>query len=288
MEGCHNARNYSKLAIEFPISEIDPHVEFFEESHQYIVRGETVPRSATKVVSYAVAEEPFDSNLVISKNMASWRSKPKSKYGKIILDLSDEDATHKITSLWTSANELGTKLHKRLEAHLNDEDEPDDGVTDIEWQILNNGLAQLQRLGWVPRRTELSLWWERQSDGKVVCAGQIDALFSDVQGNLVLVDLKRTDHDLSADVIPFREKTCRPPLERFYANDFIKYSLQLSIYAVMLEQRTGIEIAPDRRWLLQAHPSKSDLVWTMCRCLDEEAVLILNALDLDQIDQAES
>ena len=52
---------------------------------------------------------------------------------------------------------------------------------------------------------------------------ELDALFSDAEGNLVLVDLKRTDHDLSADVVPFKGKTCTYPLERFYANDFIKY-----------------------------------------------------------------
>ena len=277
-QGTH-CRNYSKLAIEFPISEIDINIQFFEESHQYIVRGETVPRSATKIVSHAIAEEPFDSHAVILKNLSSWRSKPRSKYGAMIRDLSDEDATQKITALWTSANELGTKLHKRFEAHLNDDVEPDDGVTDVEWRLLDNGLSKLRQLGWVPRRTELSLWWERASDGKVVCAGQIDALFSDVQGEIVLVDLKRTDHDLSADVVPFREKACRPPLERFYANDFIKYSLQLSIYAVMFFQRTGIEIAPDRRWLLQAHPYNESLIWTMCRCLDTESILILDSLN---------
>ena len=97
-----------------------------------------------------------------------------------IQGLSDENATSKIRDLWSSANVLGTKLHKRLEAHLNDESEPSDGVTDVEWNVLKAALGNLQTMGWVPRRTELSLWWQRSSDSNVVCAGQLDALFSDI------------------------------------------------------------------------------------------------------------
>jgi hypothetical protein len=275
----HQCRNYSLLAMEHPIEEVDPHVEFNEELHVYTVFGELVPRSATKVVSQALAEQPFDAEAVIVKNLASWKAKPTSKYGEMIQGLSDEKAISKIRDLWSSANVLGTKLHKRLEAHLNDESEPPDGVTDVEWNVLEAALENLKTMGWVPRRTELSLWWQRSSDSKVVCAGQLDALFSDTDGNLVLVDLKRTDHDLSADVVPFKGKMCTHPLERFYANDFIKYSLQQSIYAVMFQQRTGLEIAFDRRWLLQAHPSKPRVVWTQCMCLDDEARLLLDALD---------
>ena len=279
MDGGCRGRNYSRLAQLFPIEDIDPYVEFEEQSHRYTVRGQLVPRSATKIVGDALAEEPFDGDAVILKNLASWKARPSSKYGAMIQGMDDAEATSKIKGLWSNANILGTKLHRRLEANLNEDTEPDDGVTDVEWKTLETALEKLQGMGWVPRRTELSMWWERSSDGKVVCAGQLDALFSDAEGNLVLVDLKRTDHDLSAGVVPFKEKVCNAPLDRFYANDFVKYSLQLSIYAAMFRQRTGLEIAFDRRWLLQAHPSKSEVVWTQCRCLDTEAVALLDALE---------
>ena len=279
MDQGYQHRNYAQLAIAFPIEEIDPFVEFDEASHRYTVRGELVARSATKVVSGALAEEVFDGEAIILKNLASWRSKPRSKYGLIVNGLSDSDAKATIQSLWSSANILGTKLHKRLEANLNGESEPDDGLTDIEYKILSAGIERMKSVGWVPRRTELSMWWERTSDGKVVCAGQLDALFSDADGNLVIVDLKRTDHDLSAGVVPFKGKLCNPPLERFYANDFIKYSLQLSIYAVMFQQRSGLEISFDRRWLLQAHPSNENVTWTQCRDLDDEARILLDSLE---------
>jgi hypothetical protein len=272
-------RNYTRLAEEYPIEDIDPHVIFDEDTHRYTVRGELVPRSATKVVSDALAEEPFDGNAIILKNMASWRARPRSKYGAMIRGLSDDEAAFKIKDQWSNANVLGTALHRRLEAALNDATEPDDGATDLEWRAVQTELEKLQKMGWVPRRTELSMWWERESDHRVACAGQLDALFTDANDELVLVDLKRTDHDLSAGNVPFGEKTGAPPMERFYANDFIKYSLQQSIYAVMFHQRTGLEIAPGRRFLLQAHPSMPGAVWTQCRCLDDEARGLLNALE---------
>jgi len=274
-----SGRNYAFLANENPICDIDDHIQFDETSHTYKVDGEIVPMSTTKVVSGVIAERPFEPDVIIRKNLASWRSKPNSKYGAIIKGSSDADATLKLKELWASSNVLGTKLHKRLEASLNDEIEPDDGVTDVEWRVLEVELAKLQSLGWVPRRTELSLWWEREHDGKVVCAGQLDALFTDANDDLVIVDLKRTDHDLSPEKIPFGNKLCNSPIEHLYASDFHKYSLQQSIYAVMFTQRTGLEIAPGRRYLLQAHPSMPAVLWTQCLDLDKEARQLLNALE---------
>lgn len=277
-EAAVHGRNYTHLATEFPIEQIDPHVVFDEAEHRYTVRGAVVPRSATKVIAAVLKDEPFDADLVISKNLASWRRKPRSRYGSMIRDLDDDAATSKLKDLWTNANVLGTVLHKRFEAFLNESEEPDDGQTDLEWRAVAKELGELQKLGWVPRRTELSMWWENP-DGKVVCAGQLDGLFTDADDNLVLVDLKRTEHDLSAGVVPFGEKTCGPPMQTMYASDYIRYSLQQSIYACMFAQRTGLEIPPDKRFLLQAHPSMPGAVWTQCRCLDAQARELLNALE---------
>lgn len=273
-----HARNYTALAEKHPIDPIDEHIQFDEESHTYTVRGERVPRSATKVVSDALADEPFDGNAIVLKNLASWRKNPASKYGSMIVGLSDPDAKAKILGVWSSASVLGTKLHKRFEAAVNDETEPDDGVTDAEWRLVHEQIERIQLLGWVPRRSELSLWWESERIGKVVCAGQLDALFTDAEGRLVMVDLKRTDHDLSPQKVPFRQKMCaRGPMECYYANDFNKYSLQQSVYACMFKQRTGLEI--EKRYLLQASVGMKSAIWTECRNLDAEAVALLNALD---------
>lgn len=269
-------RNYDFLARENPIPNLDELIVFDEEAHRYTVRGEPVPRSATKIVSDAVAEQPFDGDAIILKNLASWRSNPTSKYGQMVQGLDDESAALKIKHTWAQTSVLGTKLHKRLEASLNDDVEPADGETDVEWKQLTAALSELQEAGWVPRRTELSLFWERASDNAVVCAGQLDALFSNANDELVLVDLKRTEKDLSPDVVPFRNKRCKPPLDKLYANECTKYSLQQSIYAVMFEQRTGLQIPPDNRWLLQAHPSLPHAKWTRCLCLDAEARQLLD------------
>lgn len=273
-----HGRNYTKLAEDFSIEQIDPFIRFDEDSHTYTVNGRLVPRSATKVIADAVGDKPFDADLVIAKNLASWKKKPESKYGKMIVGLDEDAAKAKIKDLWSNSSVLGTTLHRRFEASLNEATEPDDGETDVEWRMVERAVLPKQALGWVPRRTELSLWWERESDRKVVCAGQLDALFTDAQDELVIVDLKRTDHNLSPDASSYGKTFKSEVLSDVDLTDFNKYSLQTSIYCVMMEQRTGLPTPTRNRFLLQAHPSMDAAKWIECRNFDAEARALLNAL----------
>lgn len=273
-----HGRNYTKLAQEFPIDKIDPHIQFDEESHTYTVHGQAVPRSATKVISDAVGDKPFDADLVIARNLASWKKNPASKYGKMISGLDEDAAKAKIKDLWSKSSVLGTTLHRRFEASLNEATEPDDGQTDTEWRMVEKAVVPKQALGWIPRRTELSLWWEREPDRKVVCAGQLDALFTDAQDELVIVDLKRTDHNLSPNAPSFGKTFKSDVLSGVELTDYNKYSLQTSIYCVMIEQRTGLSTPTKNRFLLQAHPSIDEAKWIECRNFDAEARALLNAL----------
>ena len=271
-------RNYTKLAQSFPIP-MDEHIVFDEEAHRYTVYGELVPCSATNLVSDTVNDD-FSADLIISRNLASWRKKPRHKYFRMVTGVDDATAVDAVKAQWTQANVLGTKLHRRLEALLNDEEEDPDGKTDVEYGVLKAAIDVILAQGWLPRRTELSLWWEAEygeNNGKVVGAGQIDCLFQ-VDDDLVLVDLKRTEHDLSEMSSPFA-KRCKTPLDGFVGTNLIKYSLQLSIYAVMFAQRTGFSIKPTDRWLLQAHPSNPTVRWVQCKDFDAEARFLLNNLE---------
>lgn len=269
-------RNYTYLSTVNPLDGVDERIEFNEENHEYRVNSALVERSVTAVVAKAMNDTPFDANLVIRKNLASWRAK-ENRYGKMVAGLDDDAAAAKIKAAWADTARLGTDLHRRLEAMLNDEPEPNDCETDFESKLLELELEKLKLTGYKPFRTELSLWW--QNNGAVVCAGQLDALLEDENGDLVLVDLKRTDKNLTAKSIPFGYKTGIGVMSKYYASEFIKYSLQTSLYAVMLEQRTGRAIDPSKRFLLQAHPSLPSVEWIECRCLDDEARALLGALE---------
>jgi hypothetical protein len=266
------------LAARHPMEGMDGRVALEPVRHVYTVDGVEVPRSASAVVSAAIGN-PFNAKLVISSNLASWKANRRSKYHAVVHGLDDEAAAAAVEAVWTKANVLGTKLHARAEEMLNDRETPEDGETDVEWRALEAALNQLKAKGWIPRRSELSLWYEAL-DGRVVCAGQMDALFDDNEGNIVVVDFKRTAHDLSPTAVPFGGVRCTGKgLQHLYANDHTRYSLQTSIYAVMLEQRTGTAIDPSKRFLLQAHPEMGPCaIWTQCADLDTHARALLNAL----------
>jgi hypothetical protein len=260
------------LEARHPIKLIDGVVEMDEATHTYRVRGEVVPRSTTKLVSDAMdPNDHFDADLIIEKNLASWKSNKRSKYFPVVDGKSDEDATAELKNVWNDANRLGTKLHAHIESHLNDEEPPDDVEIDAEWKMVEVEFKKLQELGWVPFRSELSMYYTK-ADGSVTIAGQADAIFKDAEGNSVIVDWKRTNKDLSQECKPFKDKRCAAPvLEQRLANDHTKYSLQTSVYAIMYHQLTGVKIGRENRWLLQAHPSLGRAKWTQASYLDDAA-----------------
>jgi len=283
-----SGRNYTTLAQLHTIEGIDDRVSFDEVSHTYHVDGMQVPISVTKVLKQVTGEEEFDADLVINNNMALWRSRPRSEYGAMIAGLSDDEARSMLKQTWSDANRLGTQLHLRLEAEMNAE--PCEGCeeTDAEWEMVKRQLLNMvEERGWTPFRSELSVFYQAKSpdisaqDTIVVCAGQIDALFTDEDGHLVMVDLKRVKRPLK-NVAPFGNKVCNAPMDLHWANEFVKYSLQLSMYCVMVEQCTGVTVDPKNRFLLQAHPRMQSAEFVTCDCFDSEARCILEQLAVTQ------
>lgn len=261
-----------------PLPALDGVVELDEADgkHEYTVNGAVVNTSTTRVVSQAIGLPDFDAGLVIKKSLASWRRNKRSKYHHVVNGLDDEDATTALKGIWNDANRLGKQLHARLEAYVNGSPTQADKETDVEFESVKRAVDEaVATFGWSPYRAELSLFWT-DSEGKPTVCGQADLLLKDKDGALVVVDLKRTDHDLSRSKIPYGDVACAAPqLERFYASDHARYSLQTSSYCVMIEQRLEVTIAPEDRWLLQAHPSMPKAVWIRCRDLDAEAREIL-------------
>jgi hypothetical protein len=280
-------RNCTTLARLHPVERVDRRISFDEKSHTYHVDGKRVPTSVTSVLKTVTNEETFDADGIISKNLPGWRRKPHSEYGRMICGLSDEDARVKIKHAWSDANRLGTQLHLQLEAAMNDEPCNACEEISVEWDMVTTALkTAMDANGWMPYRSEFSVFYETDSPnadvnhGMCVCAGQLDALFKDNRGEFVIVDLKRVKRPLE-DVRPFGGRVCQKPLDKQWANEFVKYSLQQSLYCVMLEQQAGIVVDKANRFLLQAHPTMDAAQLVPCACFDSEARCILEGLATD-------
>lgn len=189
--------------------------KFVASTHTYYIDGKKIDTSVTRVVASAFI--PFDSDAVIRKNMQTWRV---GKYA--YLKGTDEEVAKAIKVQWASAGVLGTAMHEWIELYLAGLDQP---PTTPETEQFK---AWWDVQGKRALRTELVVWWEKE--GKIVCAGQIDALADD----FVILDWKRVENDLSPSARAYKHGAYGIPDTKFH-----HYSLQLSMYWLMLEQTYG-------------------------------------------------
>ena len=265
-------RNASTLAYKNPIEGLDDRVEFVERTHTYRVDGVKVNRSVTALLKSCFVHDEFNPVLVIQKNLASWRSKPTSKYHNLVRDKSDGEATAAVRQEWDRTRDLGTLLHKVIELKLNgvldDNGIPDDVAPDMaQFEAFLSEYADL-----TPVRTELCMFWE-SSDGNVSVAGQTDAIMKDSEGRHIVIDWKRVDQDLSADAHDWGRPGVGVMKGRS-GNHLMQYSLQAHAYAEMFKKHTEIEI--EACFLLQLHPSQSSFKLFRCPDLRKEALEMLN------------
>ena len=232
------------LAKRHPIPVLDA-VGFDEPSHTYTVRGKKVPISVTALGGRAVPlEHQFNGVAVIDRNLTSWREKASSKYHDLVAGVSDAQARENVLALWDRNRDAGTAMHKLFEDVLNE-------VTPVRTEGHEAELAQfyaaMAEMEQVPARTELSIY-AVDREGEAAVAGQIDLLMRDEEGGMHIIDWKRAAGDLTPSANSFGKFF----LDDLPLNDHYKYSLQLSLYAVMFELQTGIPILTTR--LVQIHP----------------------------------
>lgn len=192
--------------------------KFVASTHSYFIDGVKIETSVTRVVSNAFA--PFDADAVIAKNLKTWRRCGKYKH----LCGTDKQVTASIKALWANAGVLGTAMHQWIELYLAGLDQPPDSPeTDQfkKWWDAEKKNAL---------RTELIVWWKNKND-KIVCAGQIDAIIDD----FVLLDWKRVEKNLSPTERVYKYGALGIPDTKYH-----RYSLQLSMYWLMIEQTYGI------------------------------------------------
>jgi len=295
-EGCdYLAERYS--------FEADRHAEFDEPTHKYTVHGKAVHRSVTGLVHSLF--EPFNGNLIVSKHYASWKERDDPRYKPFIEQatnesglVDDEQAKRLIVQSWTNegkkASDLGTKMHLYAEQVLNwneadgtprptpHEDVSAEGVQFD--AFMASDFVKERELE--PIRTELTVFYMR--GGVVVTAGQIDALFrSKKTQQYYIIDWKRIKPDKRIDAAARAFRNGLGFASSIPDTQHYQYSLQTSIYSLMLRESHGID-AEDNLYLVRMHADRSQ-GYELVKCTDlrplAHQVLTHEYMSLSKFDQ---
>lgn len=201
----------------------DCRITFKEEGHEYTLEGcNRAPISVTTLIHHWFPV--FDKEAVAEKLMKG-RNWEKSKYfGK-----TKEEIIKQWDDNGAQASGLGTLMHADIEYYLNRQ--PVLNENSKEFSHFKTFWSAFQQANptFVPYRTE---WVVFDEDKKV--AGSIDCVLSDPQGNLIILDWKRSKEIKMKN--DYKEKGYGPFAKLDHCN-FSHYSLQLNIYRHLLETK---------------------------------------------------
>ena len=237
-----------------PSSRVDG-IEFEETGHSYTLNGVTAPISVTGLISKHF--ESFDGPAVVEQYFDRWKHTPTSNYHNLIQQHpDDEDAKRAILDSWEAKKQeacrLGTAMHRSVELLLNGAPLETCGDPEIEDEI-NAFLVwhdqKVRREGWCTVATEL-LVGGLDAEGKLCLGGAIDALFTNREGEYVLLDWKRTAKKFGPDEDTRFAKRGTGPAAELLDSKYNRYALQLAVYAGMLKRCMGIDVG-DRRYLVR-------------------------------------
>ena len=241
---------------------------FNAETHTYTIDGCVVPRSVTALVK---TQFPFNAPAIIAANYSKWKESCNPKYAEFCRG-TDAEGKAAIAAHWAAKGERaakqGTALHEWAETWINlkrrwafptvpafipDQPREASQVVDFTAFAETNGLNGTRAHAYA---AELIVWW-KTANGRVALAGTIDALFKDAHMNYHIVDWKRT-------------------AERITGARLKQYSLQLSIYSLLLKQSRNIDVG-DNLYLVRVAPDIHSYELTKCSDLRGWARLLLDA-----------
>jgi len=198
-----------RLKSQFPFPRED-RITFDEATHKYTIDGEIAPRSVTKLLHEYASE--FDPNRALSamKTGKDWEMK------KLEFEDASDDAILKRWELKGQiARSRGTLLHFHCEQMMNGDiiEEPSPEFTQAQ-QIYAYLLGQ----GFEPYRAEVNIF-----HCGLRVAGQPDALMKNKDGEVIIIDWKRTKSMNTES-----RKALKYPLEHIPdSNDWL-YALQVT------------------------------------------------------------
>lgn len=238
-------------------------IAFDQASHTYTVNGVIIQRSCTSLVNSYFAG--FDSQKMVDKYYSRWKAQNDQRYAHH-MHLDDDSAKRAIIAEWNATAQTaatrGTLIHKWAEEMLTlhtFRESPE--LEQIKLFIAEFGLTFF--------KAEIPTWY--MDDGIVVSAGTVDALFKDADDNIILVDWKRSKNPLVTGGFGVG----RRPLEHIKDCAFNKYSLQTSIYALMLEHSHALKI--HKQVLVRVYPDLVRPEIKECANFRREAAAILCA-----------
>jgi ATP-dependent exoDNAse (exonuclease V) beta subunit len=208
----------SSLIKEFDCFD-DPDFKFDPAQHKYTYHNEQFISVTTFIQQF---HKPFDTQYW-SKRKADEAGVPQDWILNEWKELNDY------------ANEIGTDTHNWIEDYFNQK-----------WNKLPTNLDVIHRINKFNVIFAKQLWkleplkFElRVFSKKWKIAGMIDSLFL-YRGKIYIVDWKTNKQFTTDDTIKYKEKLLAP-FDKYYKSHLSEYSIQLSLYALILEE-WGFEI----------------------------------------------
>jgi len=198
----------------------DPEFKFDPGLHKYTYHGDTF-QSVTQFIGQF--HEPFDAEY--------WSKKKADEAGVDQAEIKKE-----WKRLNDYANEIGTDMHNYIELYFKKEYQPIPTNLDLVHRINKFNIIYAKQL----HNLEPLAFEVRVFSPKWKKAGMIDSLFIR-NGKIFILDWKsnkefRTDDDKKGTY-----QKLLTPFDEYYANHLNEYSIQLSMYAAILEE-WGFEI----------------------------------------------
>ena len=308
LEGMARSKALTALEKLNPVEDFDSHITFNEARHVYTLDGVELNGSVTGWVHKFFSE--FNEYMIIGSITRSpkWRKDAKSKYYAVAQHLGvhkqirnhatgwpQDDRyntwaqkirgqTSKLISAYWEVNRNkaaadGTRLHAYIEAYYNELECPFP-ASDLGrgYEYFHAFHRECVEGKLVPFRTELRVF-----DRALGLAGSIDMLYRRVGApedskELVMYDWKR-----SKEIKMTSRQKGKEPVAHLGDCNYEHYSLQLNVYAYLIEQNTPYKI--EEMWLAIFHPNQDTYERHRVRVLRAEVVEMC-LLRLDEIEQA--
>lgn len=239
----------------------DDRILFDEESHTYTIDGTREGWISTTQFIHGFFGK-FDPDDVICKMMKGRNWNSSNKYW----GMTPEEIKKMWTDSGTEASSAGTRMHLDIEHYYNaspvgnlagDDYEPLEGT---EWSYFMAYEEKFRKVkGFVPFRTEWLVFNE-----EIKLAGSIDMVYEKPDGTLAIYDWKR------AKEIKFENKyqSGLEPISHLPDTNYWHYSLQLNVYATVLEKFYGRVIS--ELALVVLHPNHKNFMVVMLNRMKDE------------------
>lgn len=220
--------------------------EFDPKLHKYTYNGETFI-SVTRFIQQF--HKPFEEDY--------WSKKKAEQLG-----IEQEEILREWKKLNDYANEVGTDTHQWIEDYFCKRWSQLPLNKDVIHRINKfNKIYSTHLYKLEPLKFEVRVFSKKWK-----IAGMIDALFL-YRGKIYIIDYKTNKEFTTDDNLKYKENLL-PPFNKFYKTHLSEYSIQISMYALILKE-WGFDVAGG--YLVHIGPGDEDAV--MYKCLDFTDIL---------------